>query len=396
MKGGLTAGIPYAPCRPTETWPAPSAAPDAHYGGTMMPRTALDVLLVADDLTGACDAAAPFAAAGIRATVMLALEADVGETRVLAVTTDSRGLPADEIRGAMSAAAALLPAIPAQVVFKKIDSTLRGNTAVEIAAALETFGCRAAVVCPAFPAMHRVVRQGYLHVATAADFGPVHVPTHLSSAHRAACELRAAVSGGDRMVSLDAECDADLDRIAAEIAALEGPILWAGSAGLAAALARSLNPGSYRAPKPARAGPVLFCIGSDHAVTLAQQAALLSARNTVPLECPAAAISQALVRGQHVLLRIPRDPQAGASLCEWLPRAPAAALVLSGGDTASLVCRALGVTSIALCDEIVSGIPRGVLQGGALDGMPVVTKSGGFGNCDALIEIADYFSCPHR
>ncbi len=402
MKGGLTADIPYAPCRQIATWPTSSAAmrcaaPEARHRSTMIPANALDVLLVADDLTGACDAAAPFATAGRRAMVMLAPEADVGEARVLAVTTDSRGLRPDEIRAAMSAAAARLPAVPARVVFKKIDSTLRGNTGVEIAAALETFGCRAAVVCPAFPAMHRVVRQGHLYVATAADFTPVHVPTHLSSAHRTAGELRAAISGGERIISLDAECDSDLDSIAAEIAALDGPILWAGSAGLAGALARSISPGPYRAPKPAHTGPVLFCIGSDHAATLAQQAALLTARDTVLLECPdGGAICQALAFGQHVLLCIPRDPTVAGSLCEWLPGAPAAALLFSGGDTASLLCRALGVTSIALCDEIVPGIPRGVLQGGALDGMPVVTKSGGFGNCDALIEIADYFSCPHR
>jgi D-threonate/D-erythronate kinase len=44
-----------------------------------------------------------------------------------------------------------------------------------------------------------------------------------------------------------------------------------------------------------------------------------------------------------------------------------------------------------LCAEIVPGIPRGILRGGMFDGLPVATKSGGFGDADALIRIADFF-----
>lgn len=364
----------------------------------MATRAGLDCLLIADDLTGACDAAAPFAAAGRRATVVLSPGADAPDAHVLAVSTDSRDLAPSEIRAAMANAAARLPVDSARVVFKKIDSTLRGQTGVEIAAALEEFHCRAAVVCPAFPAMHRVVKQGYLHVTTEADFAPIHMATHLSCRHCAAGEVGAAVARGERIVSVDADCDADLDRLAAEILALDGPILWAGSAGLASALARSLGVASWRAAKPQMAGPVLFCIGSDHAVTLAQQSALLAAGNTGFLDYRAAReqIAEALARGSHVYFRVPRDPMAAEALCERIAGAPAAALVLSGGDTASLICRALGVESIDLWEELIPGVPRGVLRGGGFDGMPVVTKSGGFGNCDTLSRIADYFSCPNR
>jgi uncharacterized protein YgbK (DUF1537 family) len=74
--------------------------------------------------------------------------------------------------------------------------------------------------------------------------------------------------------------------------------------------------------------------------------------------------------------------------------AAATALVLSGGDTASLVCRALAVRRIQLADEIVPGIPWGYLSGGAFDGWRVATKSGGFGAPHALIQVADFFLCP--
>jgi uncharacterized protein YgbK (DUF1537 family) len=97
-----------------------------------------------------------------------------------------------------------------------------------------------------------------------------------------------------------------------------------------------------------------------------------------------------------VILRIARGLVTVDEVRERIAGTPAAALVLSGGDTASAVCRAIGVQRIELCDEIVPGVPRGILRGGDFDGLSVATKSGGFGERDALIQIADYYSCPNR
>jgi uncharacterized protein YgbK (DUF1537 family) len=102
-------------------------------------------------------------------------------------------------------------------------------------------------------------------------------------------------------------------------------------------------------------------------------------------------IGDALASGKHVILRIPRGLVSMDQVREQISGVPAAALVLSGGDTASLVCRAAGVQRIELCDEIVAGVPRGILQGGEFDGVPVATKSGGFGDRDTLIRVADFF-----
>jgi uncharacterized protein YgbK (DUF1537 family) len=97
-----------------------------------------------------------------------------------------------------------------------------------------------------------------------------------------------------------------------------------------------------------------------------------------------------------------RDVCLQISVCETQPEklralivgVPAAALLLTGGDTAALVCEAVGGRNIDLYGEISPGIPFGVLNGGAFDGVSVVTKSGAFGPDDALIQVADHFSCP--
>jgi uncharacterized protein YgbK (DUF1537 family) len=370
-----------------------------------LPMTALDWLLAADDLTGACDAAVQFAIYGLRpATVLVARGAKTGGARVLAVSTESRDLRPPEIRRALMAVAAEFPAGSAAHIFKKIDSTLRGNPGLEIAAALDCFDCDAAIVCPAFPGMHRVVEGGTLRVTSAPEFAPIDVaaclrPAAYACVHTRPDGLAAALSEGARIVSVDANCDDDLDRIAAAVLPAGRRILWAGSAGLASALARRLGEECGPAPAPARSGATLFCIGSDHAVTLAQQNVLLAERPSVLFDARSATrqpIGDALAQGKHVILRIPRGLVTVEQVRERITRLPAAALVLSGGDTASLVCRAAGVRSIELCDEIVPGVPRGILQGGEFDGISVATKSGGFGRSDALIQVADFFACPKR
>lgn len=361
----------------------------------------IDCLLVADDLTGACDAAVYFAIRGLRpATVLVARGTKAAGARMLAVSTESRDLAPAEIRRALATAAAELPVDCAARVFKKIDSTLRGNTGLEIAAALERFHCDAAVVCPAFPKMHRVVEGGSLRVTSAPEFLPIDIPRRLQMQTGHACAhtrpdgIAAILSAGARFVSVDANSDDDLDCIAAALLPMGRRILWAGSAGLASALARRLGKECAPQPAPARAGATLFCIGSDHGVTGAQQSSLLAERPSVLLHPQAATrgmICDALAGGKHVILRIPRGLVSVEEVRERITGAPAAALVLSGGDTASLVCRAAGVQRIELCDEIVPGVPRGILHGGEFDGIPVATKSGGFGRSDALIQIADFF-----
>jgi D-threonate/D-erythronate kinase len=336
-----------------------------------------ECLLIADDLTGACDAAVHFARRGYRTHVHLDSHAE--ETSVLAISTESRHLSAAELRPVMDELAQRLPIARARILFKKIDSTLRGNVGAEIAAALTAFGCQAAVITPAYPAMGRTVEEGYLRVRAAE---PIDLASRLaleSSVHVQPGAVSAAIQSGARFISVDAACDRDLDRIAA--AGLESGrrILWAGSAGLASALARTLPSGGPPGSAPPPASAVLFCIGSDHPVTVEQQRRLL-----------------ALGRSEHVVLNLSLRQTSLERVRELVENAAGAAtaLVLSGGDTASLVCRALGVRRIQLEDEIVPGIPWGYLSGGAFDGWRVATKSGGFGAPHALIQVADFFLCP--
>jgi uncharacterized protein YgbK (DUF1537 family) len=63
------------------------------------------------------------------------------------------------------------------------------------------------------------------------------------------------------------------------------------------------------------------------------------------------------------------------------------ALVLAGGAVARLVCERLGAHSVRLNGELQPGIPFGQLQGGRWDGLRVVTKAGGFGTPQTLLDV---------
>lgn len=62
------------------------------------------------------------------------------------------------------------------------------------------------------------------------------------------------------------------------------------------------------------------------------------------------------------------------------------AIVMVGGDTAFETFHALGVADASVAGEIMPGIPKGKMQ---VDGRSVtfITKAGGFGDADTLVEI---------
>ncbi|MCB1491623.1 MAG: four-carbon acid sugar kinase family protein, partial [Rhodobiaceae bacterium] len=116
--------------------------------------------IIADDLTGALDAAAPFAASRggvVVATHPAALDAALARTPdIVSISTRSREIAPEVARDIVAGVLAALP--PGTPVLKKIDSRMKGN----IAAELEAFGEGPKLVIPAIPDLGRVVRDGAL------------------------------------------------------------------------------------------------------------------------------------------------------------------------------------------------------------------------------------------
>jgi uncharacterized protein YgbK (DUF1537 family) len=203
-----------------------------------------------------------------------------------------------------------------------------------------------------------------------------------------------------RYVSVDAETEGDLRQVVEAALALRKRVLWAGSGGLAAALASVLCGEELTSQRPARvAAPVVFCIGSTHEATLIQQEVLLRRGDTVELCADTSghpAVASALAAGKHALVPIARGLTTREHLRDLFQGARPAALFCCGGDTASLVCAAVEISGIDLRGEVAAGVPWGMVSGGMMEGVHAVTKSGGFGGPDTLVRTADYFTCPEN
>lgn len=395
--------------------------------------------IVADDLTGACDTGAVFAQAGFPTRVLLDpayMEGSLGiaEKGVLVVTTESRHLPDGEAARSVERALSGLPRVSNGQIYKKIDSTLRGQPGSELAALMRSLKLERALVAPAFPAQGRTVRDGHLLVNGArleetvfggearsgalaevfAAAGPVHL-LGLVDIRRGADWVAGRLAGQGVWLA-DAEADDDL-HILAEASRQSGLRLLCGSAGLARAAAALAAEGtvwglSGIVNEPIAnlnpVGPVLVVSGSRHPATQGQIAAaeraglrlcrpsLSDLRIADRTASYAAALAGVMTAGYSLVLSaegltsaLGEEAQVARELaglaCAALARVRAAGgLVLTGGDIAAAVLRELDCRAIDLGGEIQPGLGWGRLVGGHRPGLAVATKAGGFGGEDAL------------
>jgi uncharacterized protein YgbK (DUF1537 family) len=368
-----------------------------------MPQLPALLGLIADDLTGACDAGVQFAQRGLSTVVWLAPEPPPEAPALLALVTGGRSLAPAAAREAAAAACRRLAAEGRAIVFQKIDSTFRGNPGAEILAVMETAGFPYAVITPAFPAMGRTVERGCLRVAGVA--GCLHLAPRLTEqgAQRVLEigtdqfeELPRLSAGESTLIVADARSPEDLARLARIWFSLDPRPLLAGSAGLAAEIASLLGaPASGLAASTGEPGPVLLISGSTHPATKAQIKLLVQTGAALVSSGELDSARQALAAGRHTvaLMDATHASIEDAALLAGLVReCPVRALILSGGDTAMLVLRALSAKGVRLEREIQTGIPWGRLVGGVLDRLPVTTKAGGFGDDAALIRSVSYLS----
>ena len=249
----------------------------------------------------------------------------------------------------------------ADILYKKIDSTLRGHVVAELGAARRALGRRPVVFAPAFPAQGRCVRGAVLRVRgepLSADLramlaGAGFPATHPASVSPAA--LRAGLAAGARAVVCDASTDALLDRIARAGMALRPRPLVVGSAGLARALARTLPRRKAARRPPVERRPVVTVVGSASPISRAQVLRLLRVRDRGPIFD---------IDWDHEPTRL--DLPRVRNLGRMAARGPRAHFVLTGGETARAVLAARGVRALRLLGEVEPGVPFGMARDGTL------------------------------
>lgn len=121
--------------------------------------------IIADDLTGANDTALQFKLNGAVTNILLTtdIEPKIDSTpQTWAISTESRNIKqSNSFEKVQHATKFLKEKINPDFFYKKIDSTIRGNIAVEVLSMLETLELDAAVIMPAFPQEGRTTVGGY-------------------------------------------------------------------------------------------------------------------------------------------------------------------------------------------------------------------------------------------
>lgn len=328
------------------------------------------LVVVADDLTGALDASAPFAARGITTVVALGLDglgaALSSRADVVGVSTDSREIAPDAARDAVAACMARLP--PGVPVLKKVDSRLKGHIATE----LDAIAFRSALVMPAIPAFGRWVRGGKVGGFGVAE--PIAVADKLGR-HAGAATIP------------DVDTQTDIDR------ALSGGAydLLVGARGLAEAMAQRMAPDAPAQRAYPLASPAYCIIGSTDPITQVQiQRLRAAAPDLAYIAAPDGKMAAVPNTASVTVLQATCGEGADAAtvarrLGEALVRLKppsGAVLVVSGGATAQVVLRTLGIAVLDLLGEALPGLP--IAQAG---GFTIITKSGGFGYPDTLMQL---------
>ena len=235
--------------------------------------------IIADDLTGANDTALQFKLNGADTNILLDKNIENtkgGVSQAWAISTESRNCPPQNAFEKVKEATELfVEKINPDFFYKKIDSTVRGNIAVEVLSVLKVLGWDSAVIMPAFPQEGRITVGGYhllkgipiertemardphspiteSHLPTLLknQLGPnlenlvanIELKTILDGAGPILMELNKLISNGKKLIIADSASTTDLEQIVLAMQKSSYRILPVGTAAAAKVLSNEWFP----------------------------------------------------------------------------------------------------------------------------------------------------------
>ncbi len=235
--------------------------------------------IIADDLTGANDTSLQLFLRGCKTQVAFGEDISIDEnlkTEVFAMSTETRNVDAKTAHEkVLNVSENILKKYNFEYIYKKIDSVLRGNIAVEVVTLLDSLEYDAAVIFPAFPNEGRTTIGGFHLVKgiplqrTEVSRDPAcpimesniinllrsQLPEEMANytdlisldivmkgAGPILTKLNDLISKGKKLIVADAVSTTDLEQIAFAVTKSSYKILPVGSAGAAQALGKIWHP----------------------------------------------------------------------------------------------------------------------------------------------------------
>ena len=320
------------------------------------------VLSLADDLTGALEVGAKFAAEGIASVITTDASLQCAEP-VLVIDTETRHLAprlaAEHVTRVLEQANK--PGV--RLIYKKTDSTLRGNIAAELEALAGFYGARV-VYAPAYPAMGRTVSGGRLYVNNV-----------LLEQTGFARDPLNPITDSRVPAGIFWDVEEDVAKAARRILNAPPPSLAAGTGALAGELAQHIEIQRGEKTSLPEIRSCLITNGSLHDASARQIAHFVDEDWTVMQWTPQAGQSPMEIADEN-----------GRRIRDALKSGNFEAVLVCGGDTAYGMLKAVGFPPIRPMGEVLTGVP---ISRVAIDGRDIylITKAGGFGELDILTQI---------
>jgi uncharacterized protein YgbK (DUF1537 family) len=389
-------------------------------------------LIIADDFTGANDTGVQLKKRGLKTNTVFSADALKKDNLSYVIDTESRALKPDEAYEKVNSTAKKIDFSNFDFIYKKVDSTLRGNIPEEIKAICDIYNPEVIIFDPAFPENKRIVLNTNLMVngikvedteISKDPRNPVHESSILklmenglkkNAKHYNLDEIRKNsidFSNGE-IFTFDTENNDDFKNIISAAVKSNKKILWCGSAGLANAIINFIYP----------TNPVLSIIGSISDVSRKQAEYVLNhggfevkldiasilegksidsyvdeavnslkaGRDTMVVSAPARDdYNKAVEYGKKIGIsgdEVSKFTQnvLGKVTEKILSKANVSGMFITGGDTAISIINSLNIDSVEILYEVMPGIPLNKVNSGKHNGMKIITKAGAFGKEDAL------------
>lgn len=398
-------------------------------------------IIMADDLTGACDTGIQLVTKGYQVSALIGISTLEKQSylsgEILSINTETRSLKPEKAYDIIYDFVKYLENNNYGSIYKKVDSVLRGNTGVELDAMIDVKKAKAALLVPALPKNQRKIIDGKLCIGNKA--GEVSGKELIEKTSKKRCEIiplssvrkntqglikdiYSVVDNGGEILLFDSETEDDLLKIAKAVGELSEDFVIAGSAGLLSQLAEKTTSKKTEI----EAGNVLVVAGTAHPITRKQLKRLRKKDNITTIACDKEDLkkwdngglneeshsikekildndkSNFLITTTQILngdVKLDDKPvdifnediTKGLSIIgkKVLERSNIGGLILTGGATASAFLEEISVSVIKLLEEPMPGIVLGEIDYNG-DALLLATKSGGFGDSDTLEKLIDY------
>lgn len=276
----------------------------------------MKIAVIADDLTGANDCGVQLVKFDLEVSVMINANGKAEENQEICIyNSDSRALQSEVAYQKVKEISEQVVKHSPAIVYKKMDSTMRGNVGSELNALIDVFPCDFVFIAPSYPDQGRQIIQGihYVHGEKLheTEFAkdpktPVsesYIPhlieeqskkktallkredLQLGTEHVQA-KLVAWKAEGIKFVVCDSITDSDLRELVEQGQQWQGTIIWAGSAGLMNHLPHTVQFENHAPSKklPTGNSNVFYVVGSVSGAGRKQLSYLLKETDVTPIE----------------------------------------------------------------------------------------------------------------